>query len=111
MKSEIIRTSIFEKRYKRFSKKYHSLTAELVMLERELTVNPMMGEPLGSGLYKIRLANSDKNKGKSAGYRVVTYLVDESNSLDVYLVILYDKSEESSIKKTELLKMVKALGL
>lgn len=111
MRSKILRTSIFEKRYKRFSKKFHSLTDELAILEKELRNNPMMGESLGNGLYKIRLANSDKNKGKSAGYRVVTYLVDESNSLDVYLIIIYDKSEESSIKKTELLKMVKLLGL
>jgi mRNA-degrading endonuclease RelE of RelBE toxin-antitoxin system len=111
MKNKVLRTSIFDNRYKRFSKKFHSLKTELEQLEKELTENPMIGEPLGNGLYKIRLANEDKNKGKSAGYRVVTYLVDENKSFDIYLIIIYDKSEESSIKKTVLLKLLKQLGL
>ncbi|TCO11019.1 addiction module toxin RelE [Natronoflexus pectinivorans] len=109
MENRVFRTSVFDKRYSRFLKKFPSLKNDLSELEVELTMNPTIGKSLGNGLYKIRLANKDKNKGKSAGYRVVTYLIDESNSLDVYLIIIYDKSEENSIKKPLLAKLVRDL--
>lgn len=81
---------------------------------RELTSileeNPTTGESLGSGLYKIRLASKGKGKGKSGGFRVITYLLTETeDGVDIYLITMYDKSEESSVKKEVLLKIVKAL--
>jgi hypothetical protein len=109
MANKVIHTNIFERRYKRFLKKFRSLKTELSELEKELIKNPMIGEPLGNGLYKIRLANEDKNKGKSSGYRIVTYLVDDKVSFEIYFLIIYDKSEENTIKKPLLLKMVKAI--
>lgn len=111
MANRVLHTTLFENRYKRFSKKFRSLPTEMDELELKLITNPMMGESLGEGLYKIRLANPDKNKGKSAEYRIVTYLVDESNSFDIYLIVIYDKSEEESIKKPLLQKLVKDLNL
>jgi mRNA-degrading endonuclease RelE of RelBE toxin-antitoxin system len=43
-------------------------------LEKELTDNPKLGEPLGANIYKIRVAAKDKSKGKSGGFRIITYL-------------------------------------
>jgi len=51
------------------------------------------------------LANSAKNQGKSSGYRVITYHIDESNI--VSLVDIYDKSSTASISKEELMKIIK----
>ncbi len=76
----------------------------------DLAENPTLGASLGSGLYKIRLASKSKGGGKSGGFRLVTYLVDErEDGMDVYLVTVFDKSEESSIDKPVLLKIVKRL--
>jgi len=54
------------------------------------------------------LANKSKGTGKSGGFRVVTYLlkITETGS-NLYLITIYDKSEEESIEKMELLKLVK----
>jgi mRNA-degrading endonuclease RelE of RelBE toxin-antitoxin system len=107
MPNKITYTPLFATRCKRFLKKFPSLRSELEQLESDLLQNPLQGTHQGSNLYKIRLASKDKGKGKSGGFRVITYLVDEtSESFEIFLVIIYDKSEESSIKKPLLLKLI-----
>lgn len=96
--------------FKRFSKKFPSLKQDFISLEKQLLENPKLGESLGLNLYKIRLANRDKSKGKSAGYRIITYVIDESKTqTNIYLLKIYDKSEESNILKVELAKIVKSI--
>ncbi len=64
----------FKKEAKRLAKKYPSLKTELAELFAELEENPTLGIPLGNNIYKIRLAISSKNKGKSGGARVLTFV-------------------------------------
>jgi mRNA-degrading endonuclease RelE of RelBE toxin-antitoxin system len=110
MANQIIPTTLFESKYKRFRKKFPSLENELADLFEILEENPKIGQPLGAGLYKIRVANEDKGKGKSGGFRVITYLVNEiEDDTDIYIITIYDKSEDSTIKKPDLIKMVKHL--
>ncbi|WP_336913115.1 hypothetical protein [Runella sp.] len=53
------------------------------------------------------MASESKGKGKSGGFRIITYFVDESqNDQTVYLVTIYDKSEQSTMAKKDLLKIV-----
>jgi hypothetical protein len=100
----------FKRNFKRLSKKFRTLNAELNELIIELEDNPKLGKSLGAGLYKIRLASDSKGGGKSGGFRVITYYVEETDDSEiVYLITIYDKSEEDSIKKNELLKITKAL--
>ncbi|MDZ7934517.1 MAG: hypothetical protein U5M51_06045 [Emticicia sp.] len=67
-----------------------------------------MALELGASLHKSRLASNSKNGGKSGGFRVVTYVVEQTlNGVIVYLVTIYDKSEESSVAKKILLELVK----
>ncbi len=66
-----------------------------------------MGESYGANIYKIRVADQSKGKGKSGGFRVITYLVQENKtSTDVYLITIFDKSEESSISKDDVKKII-----
>jgi hypothetical protein len=105
-KIEALRT--FKTRFKRLSKKFKTLTSELNELGKEILDNPEQGKPLGAGFYKIRLASKSKGGGKSGGFRIVTYYIEQKgDSETVYLVTIYDKSEESSIDKKELLKILK----
>ena len=64
----------FKKEAKKLSKKYPSLKQELAALFTELETNPAMGTPLGNDIYKIRLAVASKNKGKSGGARVLSFI-------------------------------------
>jgi hypothetical protein len=95
----------FEKSFKKIFKKYkYTAKNDLTKILDEIKENPKMGIDLGDNLYKIRLANSAKNQGKSSGYRVITYYIDESEI--VFLVDIYDKSSVSSVSKEELVKII-----
>ncbi len=83
---------------------------DLEILEKDLLENPALGTSIGNGLYKIRLAVESKSKGKSGSYRLITYLIDQHKiPTTINMLIIYDKSEESSIDKNTLLKLVKEL--
>lgn len=57
----------FDKEIKRIAKKHKGIKADLAKLIDALEVNPTMGTDLGQNIYKIRLAISGTNKGKSGG--------------------------------------------
>jgi len=110
MANEVIYSNVFIKKAKVYKKKYLSLVEDLYELEEKLLENPQQGTDLGAGLYKIRLAVKSKGKGKSGGFRIITYLISTTpDGTIINMLTLYDKSEESSIDKKELQKIIKAL--
>lgn len=70
-----------------------------------LSKNPTHGISLGNDIYKIRLAIASKNKGKSGGTRIISYVkvINET----VYLVSIYDKGEKENISNTEIEELLK----
>ena len=95
MNFKIVYSDGFKRRVKRLTKKYHSLKVDLESLIASLEQNPTQGEPLGKNCYKIRVLISSKEKGKSAGARVITYVYGLKKL--VYLLSIYDKSEQETI--------------
>jgi mRNA-degrading endonuclease RelE of RelBE toxin-antitoxin system len=93
-------TDNFKKEAKKLIKKYVSLRSELAELGQELSQNPTMGTPLGNDVYKIRLSISSKNKGKSGGARVISFvkIIDKT----VYLLSIYSKGEQDSISDDQI---------
>jgi hypothetical protein len=56
------------------------------------------------------MAVQSKGKGKSGGYRVITYLINQSeDSTAINMLTIYDKSEEGTIDKKLLLQLIKEL--
>ncbi|HAL83653.1 MAG TPA: hypothetical protein DCO83_16615 [Mucilaginibacter sp.] len=106
---EVKYTPDFERQLKRLSHKYPSIYKDLASLINDLEATPYSGSPLGKNLYKVRMALSDKGKGKSGGARVITYVLIRNES--VYLAAVYDKSEQSTIDTDRLLKVLKGLDL
>jgi mRNA-degrading endonuclease RelE of RelBE toxin-antitoxin system len=113
MKNRIVTSPLFDKRYKRFKKKFPSLEKELIEFLNLIDENPKVGILITDNVYKIRLASADKNSGKSGGFRIITYVVDEitGSTFEIILLIIYDKSEESSFDKNEIKNIIKQLGL
>ena len=106
-KNKLTATAAFDRRAKRFLRKFPALEQELDELGKELLSNPELGTSIGAGMYKIRLASKSKGGGKSGGFRVVTYLLKKtSDSTEVFLLVIYDKSEEASINIKALKKMI-----
>lgn len=103
---EILTSRRFEKELKHLAKHYPSLKTDYLRLIDELHENPNLGVDLGSGVRKVRMSISSKNKGKSGGARVITLncLVD-NNCL--VLLSIYDKSERASVSGREVALFVR----
>lgn len=105
---KILPTAQFKKELKSLSKKYHSILEDVEELAGQLVNDPVMGESLGSGFYKIRLAITSKGKGKSGGARVITNF--KVVNAKVYLITVYDKSDKDSMPLSELKAILKTIS-
>jgi len=107
MNYNIVLTDHFEHELKRLAKKYDSIKSDIRALISDLEVNPIQGKSLGKECYKIRMAISSKGQGKSRGARVIIH-VYVVGSL-VYLLSIYNKSEQKDISDNEILRLLKFL--
>ena len=105
MNFKILSTPPFERELKRLSKKYTSIKGDLSALIILLMNDPNTGKPLGNNCFKIRMGITSKNRGKSGGARVITYvkITDEI----IYLLSIYDKADTDSIADNEILSRIK----
>ena len=102
----------FQKAYKKLRKKYSSLEKDVDNLVAMIKSNPAIGADLGDGVRKIRMAVSDKGKGKSGGARVITYTVEiDEESGKVTLLTIYDKNDRESISKNEIAELLREAGV
>ena len=108
MNFKVIATGQFERKLKRLTKKYKSLPHDLVPIIDKLEQAPDLGTPIGKNCYKIRIAISSKNKGKSGGGRMITYVRIVKNI--VFLMDIYDKSEQANISDKELQMLIEILS-
>lgn len=105
MNFEIIALPKFQKQIKKLTKKYPSLKEEFEELVVKLESNPEQGKNLGKNCYKIRLSIKSKGKGKSGGARVITNIVIAETT--VYLLTIYDKSDQADLTDKELKELLK----
>ncbi|MDZ4668577.1 MAG: hypothetical protein SGJ00_11945 [bacterium] len=95
----------FKKEAKRLIKKFPSLKTELADLFTELEENPTTGTPLGNDIYKIRLAIASKNKGKSGGARILSFV--KVTQTTVLLFSIYSKGEIDNLTIKQIQELIK----
>jgi hypothetical protein len=95
----------FKKEAKKLIKKFPSLKQELADLFSVLETNPTMGTPLGNDIYKIRLAIASKNKGKSGGARVLSFV--KVTATTVLLFSIYNKGDIDNLTDKEIENLIK----
>ena len=105
----IILSDSFKRKAKILARKYHSFKDDLLKFAINLKENPIQGTALGKDCYKVRIAITSKNKGKSGGARVITCVKIEDEN--IYLLSIYDKSTQDNIEEKEIDAILKALGL
>jgi mRNA-degrading endonuclease RelE of RelBE toxin-antitoxin system len=106
---KIVPTHTFGRELKRLAKKHRSIKNDVELLGEQLEENPIMGDEVIEHCYKIRMAITSKNKGKSGGARVITYVYVAEET--VFLLSIYDKGEQEDISNQELKELIEALGL
>ena len=107
MPCSILTIPEFDKKVKKLSKKYNNIKNDLRALITTLKANPKEGAHLFGKCYKIRLANSSVPTGKSKGFRVISYYLDEKDNL--YLISIYSKSDQASMSDAEIIALLEQI--
>ncbi len=97
----------FDKQFKVLVKKYPSLKGQLNLLADKLSISPAVGIALGHNCYKIKIPIKSKGRGKRGGARIITFIKISEET--VYLISIYDKSEQSDIPSIELKRLIQQL--
>lgn len=108
MNFDVIATEPFERKLKKLAKKHKSFKADLGNIFSQLAKEPTLGTSIGKDCYKIRMAITSKGKGKSGGARMITYVRIIKNR--VFLLDIYDKSDQSNISDKELKLLIELLA-
>lgn len=104
----------FRKNIKHLAKKYRSIRDDLDPLIAALEQRERPGDRIEQVnnlyIFKVRLKNSDNNKGQGGGYRVVYYIrnPDEVN-YHVILLTIYSKTEQADISPNEIASIISEL--
>lgn len=82
-------------------KKFLKINADIRTVTIELEQGNFVGNrlenlnlPQNTAVYKVRIANSSANVGKSHGFRLIYYAVIDEK---VYLISIYSKKDDSRI--------------
>ena len=96
----------FKRRLKRLSKRYRNVKADLSPVIEQLKAGELLGDQISgidSVVMKVRVKNSDIQKGKSGGYRLIYWC--SSDEL-IVLVNIYSKSDQSNIDTAEIYRII-----
>lgn len=107
MSCNILTIPEFDKNVKKLNKRYTNVKADLQKLAVQLQENPKLGTYIINNCYKIRIANSSVPTGKSGGFRIITYHVDNENN--IYLLSIYSKSDTDSISDSDIIELLQQI--
>lgn len=71
------------------------------LFQNSLMKNPKAGDPIAGtgGLYKVRIADPRRGKGKRGGLRTIYYWQDDEATF--WLFMIYDKDEMEDLTKDD----------
>jgi mRNA-degrading endonuclease RelE of RelBE toxin-antitoxin system len=88
------------------SKKYQHIRSDIQPVIEQLESGVFLGDQVPGvnyTIYKVRIKNSDIQKGKRSGYRLLYYLKSPRN---VILITLYSKLDQSDISARQIKSIV-----
>ena len=90
-------TPRFQRDLRTLGKRYRNIRNDIQPVIEQLQAGELPGDRIPGmeyEIFKVRIKNSDIQKGKSAGYRAIYYL---KTSDSIVLVTIYSKSDLSDI--------------
>jgi mRNA-degrading endonuclease RelE of RelBE toxin-antitoxin system len=99
---EVVASPTFSRNIRTLAKKYRSIRNDLQPIIEQLEVGELPGDQIQGTNYtvfKLRVRNSDLQKGKSGGYRLIYYL---KTATGIILLTIYAKSEQTDIAASEI---------
>jgi mRNA-degrading endonuclease RelE of RelBE toxin-antitoxin system len=111
---EVIPTDRFDNdvRFYYKKRKYRKIESDLEPILAKLEDGNFLGDEI-SGLelpddkhsYKVRVANTSANVGKSNGFRLIYYVVKDDK--EIFLLTLYSKKDKENISTEEIERLIK----
>lgn len=102
-------TRYFIKIIKQLHKRYRHIESDLQPLLNDFADGKTPGDQIqgvGYTAYKVRLLNTDTQKGKSGGYRVIYYV---KTSDVIYLLTMYTKLITVDIEPDEIRRLIEEI--
>ena len=88
------------------SKKYRHIRSDIQPVIGQLESGVFLGDQVPGvkyTIFKVRIKNSDIQKGKSSGYRLLYYLRSHKN---IILITLYSKLDQSDISARQIKSII-----
>ena len=94
---QVIVSPTFNRNLRTLAKKYRSIRNDIQPIIEQLTQGELPGDRIagvGYAVFKLRVRNSDTQKGKSGGYSLIYYV---QTAMGIILLTVYTKSEQVDI--------------
>lgn len=96
----------FKRSLRTLAKRYRNIRSDIQPIIDQLLAGDILGEQIpgiGYRVFKVRIRNSNVQKGKSGGYRFLYYL---KTSTQIILVTIYSKSDQGDISADTINRIV-----
>lgn len=96
----------FNRNLRSLAKKYRNIRNDIQPVIEQLEQGELLGDQIsgiGYEVFKLRVRNSDIQKGKSGGYRLI-YYVKTANG--IILLTIYTKSKQADIAADEIRSII-----
>ncbi|NEQ66119.1 MAG: type II toxin-antitoxin system RelE/ParE family toxin [Symploca sp. SIO2D2] len=103
---EVQLTAEFQRKLRTLAKKYRQIKVDLQPILEQLQIGSFLGDQIpgiGSTVIKVRIKNSDSQRGKSGGYRLIYWV---SSPELIVLLDIYSKSEQENIEVAEIRQII-----
>ncbi|GBE92427.1 type II toxin-antitoxin system RelE family toxin [Nostoc cycadae] len=96
----------FNRNIRTLAKKYRSIRNDIQAVIEQLQQGELPGDQIsgvGYTVFKLRVRNSDTQKGKSGGYRLIYYV---KTATGIILLTIYTKSEQVDIAADDIQRII-----
>ena len=99
-------TPRFQRNLRKLAKKYLNIRNDIQPIIEQLQQGEILGDcipKIGYEVFKLRVKNSDIEKGKSGGYRLIYYV---KTTTAIILLTIYAKSEQVDIAPDDIQSII-----
>ena len=96
----------FNRNLRTLAKKYRSIRNDIQPVIEQLERGQLPGDQIsgiGYAVFKLRVRNSDVQKGKSGGYRLIYYI---KTAMGIILLTIYSKSEQADMAADDIRSII-----
>jgi mRNA-degrading endonuclease RelE of RelBE toxin-antitoxin system len=99
---KILYSSELKRNLRRLVKKYRHIRSDIKPIIKQLQLGEILGDQIPRVryvLYKVRIRNTDVQRGKSVGYRLIYCFQDTEQ---IVLVTIYSKFDQNDVSSTQI---------